>query len=337
MRSIVAVVCLVGVICSAGCGEKSFPTQPDGGTLLNPSSGSPVVTFRASATSVGVLRVDAVSGTMTVLASGGDFSEPSGVVFAPNGDLYVVDEDAFLTKTGKGGAIFCISSATGECTTVFRDSCFSTPLALAVAPSGDIYFTCFIEDSHRHGLVRLSPTTGAVSVLASGLGVGWYGVAIGTSGVVYATVNNYPESSGGVLRVNPSSGAVDTVTWGGSLTSPAGLALDAAGNLIVTNIPDPSNANSPGQVFRVNAVTGVQALLSAGKDLWEPYGVAVARNGDILVYDGGKGSDAFGGHIVRIDSTTGAQTVLAPIGLGGPPSGIALTPLSFRQGLGNPY
>lgn len=117
-----------------------------------------------------------------------------------------------------------------------------------------------------------------------------------------------------IIRVDPATGAQTVISSGGSLLGPIGLALDAAGNILVVNYAR--------DVIRVDPVTGVQTVVSSGGFFVIPYDIAIDAAGQILVVD----TDAFGGSggIIRVDPVTGAQTAVSSGGNFQGPAGITL-------------
>jgi sugar lactone lactonase YvrE len=306
-----------------GCGK---PTEPKSGGLAI-KAGDILVTGWVGSSS-GVFSVSPATGAQSMLLSDTTFIDLSGIAISPEGDLYVADEDAFSSDTeSNGGAVFRGSRATGAKTVVFRDRNLYSPLALTVAPSGLVYFTCF-QELGGTAIVRLDPATGASSVLTSRSDNAFssYGIAVAASGHLLVAVKAQNGSRGGVLRVDAASGGVDSLTWGDSLQSPVSLAVDGDGNVIVVDMGalDGQPSASGPRLFRVSP-DGVQTVMTSGGWLVEPWGITVSQSGDILVYDDGNGFSA-PARILRIHPVTGAQSVVASLDTFSGPSGIVVVP-----------
>src|SRR5437867_10515646 len=100
-----------------------------------------------------------------------------------------------------------------------------------------------------------------------------------------------------------------------SLQSPSHAKL--AATLVLTLIAVAKIAASPfeegdilytdsfGAVIGIRPATGQRTIVASGGRLVQPFGIAVDTDGDILVSDTGSLA------IIRIDSLTGSQTVIA--------------------------
>jgi len=98
-------------------------------------------------------------------------------------------------------------------------------------------------------------------------------------------------------------------------------------------IADESPAGGSGAIIRVDPVTGAQISISSATFpsgagfLGNPQDIVIDANGDLLVADfsGPSGFlNGIGGGVIRIDPTTGAQTVVSSGGLFGSPRAIAI-------------
>jgi hypothetical protein len=128
----------------------------------------------------------------------------------------------------------------------------------------------------------------------------------------------FPPTAGGgaVLRVDPVDGmralvADDSTPPGEPFASPAGIALEADGQVVVAEA-DPLGRG--GRVIRIDPMSGLRTIVSdnaspaGGPSFSTPRGIAVEADGNILVSD----LDAFpGGGVIRVDPATGTRTVLS--------------------------
>ncbi|MBK6311561.1 MAG: hypothetical protein IPF42_13665 [Candidatus Microthrix sp.] len=209
------------------------------------------------------------------------FAYPAGVAVAPNGTVYVTDDD--------NNRIRAVNPATGAVTTLagsgtagFADgpsntAQFDNPFGVTVAPNGTIY----VGDSSNHRIRAINPTTGQVTTLAGSGTAGFAdgpsntaqfdnpsGVAVAPGGTVYVADRNNHR----IRAINPTTGAVTTL----------------AGSTI-------GFADGPGNTAQFNY----------------PFGVAVAPGGTVYVADRNN-------HRIRaINPTTGAVTTLAGSGTAG--------------------
>ncbi len=106
-----------------------------------------------------------------------------------------------------------------------------------------------------------------------------------------------------VLRIDPGSGAQEIVSQAGLLTQPVGVALDAAGRILVSD----SESGTGGAVLRIDPATGGQTQLSTGfTALWD---LDVEESGSMLVTD--LGSSTAIDTVFRIGAAGGAPTVVS--------------------------
>ena len=102
-----------------------------------------------------------------------------------------------------------------------------------------------------------------------------------------------------LIQVTPS-GVQTLISSGGLLAAPAGVAIDASGDFIVTDLTNDS-------IVRVTP-SGVQTLISSGGLLAAPAGVAIDASGDFIV------TDLTNDSIVRV-TPSGVQTLISSGGL----------------------
>ncbi len=122
------------------------------------------------------------------------------------------------------------------------------------------------------------------------------GGVVSGGGTVYVV-----QIDGRVVSVDPTTGAQTLVSSGAVVGSGYGLALDEATNELFV-------ADWSGRVYQVDIATGTETLLASGGLLAGTWGIAVEASGDIVTANR-HGS----GGVVRIDRTTGAQSLVASI------------------------
>src|SRR3989454_12424420 len=93
-RALLAVVASALVVSGCNAGTGSVPAAP-GGTIL-------VADEAAFGGLGGVIRVNPATGAQTVVSSGVNFVEPTGIAIAANGDILVADPSAFGGGGGGG-------------------------------------------------------------------------------------------------------------------------------------------------------------------------------------------------------------------------------------------
>ena len=278
---------------------------------------------------VAVLAGDGVPGTGDGIGTRARFSEPFGIVAAPDGTIFVADAGHahVIRRIAPDGRVSTLAGGT-----------FSTPSGLALSSDG----TLFVADTGNHAIRRIAPD-GSVSTLA-GDGTPGYadgpahqarfngpiGIAIAPSGdiVVADTYNDRIRVIDGdgmvtTLAGSGQPGSSDGVAGSASFDTPTGLAFDAQGILYVADTGNDV-------VRRVDAngqVTTPTWAHEAG--LFRPLGLAAGPDHELYVADEG-------GRIVAIRTNGEMTRTLAGGGVGfrdGPgaiaqfrrPSGIALS------------
>jgi sugar lactone lactonase YvrE len=266
----------------------------------------------------GILRVVAGNGICGYSGDGGpatgaSLKVPSGVAVDAAGNLYIADRDnhrvrrvtaAGTITTAAGNGVYGFSGDGGLATS----ASLGYPTGVALDAAGNLY----IADTDNHRIRMVSPS-GIMGTVAGG-GSSWpgdggpatsaslsvAGVAVDSAGNLY--IADYANCR--IRKVTPS-GTITTVagngSWGfsgdggpatnGSLSGPAGLAVDAAGNLYVAD----TNNNrmrkvTPSGIISTVAGNGIQGFSGDGgpatsASLYQPVGVAVDATGNLYIAD----------------------------------------------------
>jgi sugar lactone lactonase YvrE len=263
---------------------------------------------------VAVLAGDGVPGTSDGIGTRARFSEPFGIVAAPDGTIFVADAGHahLIRRVAPDGRVSTVAGgARGFSDGVGSSAAFSTPSGLALAPDGTLY----VADTGNHAIRRITPD-GSVSTLAGDGSPGYadgpahqarfngpIGVAVAPDGRIFVT-DTYNDrirviDVNGIVTTLAGSGqpgADDGVADSASFDTPAGLAFDAIGILYVADIGS--------GVVRVVDVNGrvTTPAWAHGDGFFRPLGLAVGPDGELYVADEG-------GRIVAIRSDGTIRTI----------------------------
>lgn len=304
MRRAVAVLLVLLVTVAAGAAYVWQRLQPQRIPPLERN-------WRAT---VAVLAGDGVPGTIDGTALRARFSEPFGIVAAPDGTILVADAGSahLIRRISPIGDVSTVAGgARGFADGAGARAAFSTPSGLALARDGSLY----VADTGNHAIRRITPD-GVVSTLA-GDGTPGYadgpppdarfngpiGIAAAPDGRVIVT-DTYNDrirviEADGTVRTLAGSGrpgADDGVADEASFDTPTGLAVDARGMLYV--------ADTGNGIVRVVDRDGrvTTPPWAHGAGFFHPLGIAVGSDGELYVADEG-------GRIVAINSDGGIRTL----------------------------
>jgi len=154
------------------------------------------------------------------------------------------------------------------------------PLAVAVAPHGDI----FVADAFGP-IFRVNPRSGAQSLISSGgylqrpQGLAVRGNDIYVTDVATSDMNF---GVGRIIRIDMQSGQQSILSEAGILVGPVGITVESDGNLFVGDpytINPESTDQFDGGIIRIDKNTGAQKLIARGSNNFvNPRGVAVVQN-----------------------------------------------------------
>jgi sugar lactone lactonase YvrE len=292
-----------------------------------------VTTFAGSVSQSGE-QVDGLGNTAS-------FFGAEGVAIDGAGNVYVADKNeirkitpAGVVTTLAGSGNFGFADGTGSAAS------FQLPTGVAVDAAGDVY----VADTINCDIRKITPA-GVVTTLAGSGGGGFadgagaaasffypQGVAVDKEGTVYVadTDNNKirkitPAGVVTTLAGSGNFGALDGTGSAASFSEPSGVAVDAAGNVYV------SDSNEIRKITPAGVVTTLAGSMAGGSTdgtgaaatFYNTQGVAVDTLGNVFVADGSN-------NIRKITDEGVVTTVI------GNSSNLVLLPGSLPGSLGKP-
>ncbi|MDB5350556.1 MAG: regulatory domain of in-like proprotein convertase [Planctomycetota bacterium] len=290
-----------------------------------------------------ILRYDPVSGKLLgtfIAPDSGGLLLPEGIVFGPDGNLYVASADPVLDAQGNRipglrGAfdkILRYDGKTGQFLDIFvaaTTGLLRQAMGITFGPEGDLYVANYTNDK----VLRFSGSAGAylsdyVAGRSGGLR-GPTGIVFDAQGYLYVgstfgslATTPVPDAPDSILRYQPLTGKFDKifVTAGqNGLDGPTALAFDSNGDLYVTSdallqsfiTPQvSSNSSQDNRVLKFKGGTGATlgAFVARGAgELQGPSGLAFDGSGNLIVVSRDNNLllkfDTTGTFLGRLDST----------------------------------
>ena len=329
---------------SDGVGTAASFNQPSG-VAVN-SSGYVYVADTANnkirkVTPAGVVTTLAGTGTagsVDGLGSLASFNAPGDVAVDASSTVYVADcNNNTIRKVTPVGVVTTLagSGSAGSTDGTGTAASFRNPTGLAVDASGNVYVT----DTDNNKIRKVTPagvvttlagsgSSGAMDGTGTAASFNWpTGPAMDVSGNVYVAdaQNNEirkitPAGVVTTLAGSTSSGWLDGQGTAAGFTDPAGVAVDASGNIYVADAgngeirkisPTGTVSTLAGSVFNNSGSTNGSG---ADASFWGPAGVAVDASGNVYVADSGNNE-------IRKVSPAGAVITLAGSGSQGSADG----------------
>ena len=255
------------------------------------------------------------SGSADGVGAAASFYFPNGLAIDGQGNLYVSDtQNVTIRKVTSDGVVTTVAGQVGAVGSVdgpARSAKFSSPQGVAVDTKGNLY----VADARNNTIRKITPG-GIVSTMAGQTGKCGYADGVGSAAqfcnpgplIVDGTGNLYvvdsyfhtirkvtPDSAVSTLAGSPGyKGAEDGAGSAAHFCSPAGLAFDNTGNLLVS---DQGCYGSTNVVIRKVTPTGVVTTIAGNNGaafvgqtaataaFVGPEGLAMDASGNIFVAD----------------------------------------------------
>ncbi len=216
------------------------------------------------------------------------------------GDVLVVDSQATdgSPRADRARGLIRVNPDTGAQTVVSAGQLLTTPLGVAVEPTGHVVIADAGAFGGNGGVIRVDRITGAQTKVSSdGFFENPTDLVVLADGTIVVADSNNPGTAGRLVKVNPANGQQSLVTAPGAVKQPIGVALEANGSLVVLDV-----GVAPAVVVRL-AANGNLSNVAGGTIAASAFGIAVAPDRGILltVRDGPSGA------VLRIDPNDGSQ------------------------------
>lgn len=235
-----------------GTGEDASFNRPSGvavdanGNVYVADAGNSLI---REVSPVGVVTTIAggdTTGAVNGPGSSATFNYPTGLALDASGNLYVADAgNNVIRLISKAGVVSTFAGSITDTTALFNN-----PTGVALDANNNVYVAGYINNNilqiNQAGAINIFAGTGAPGALNGPAASATFyypsGVAVDATGNIYVAdeVNNLirkiaVNGTVSTLAGNGTAGAADSTGTAASFNGPAGLAVDAAGNVYVAD------------------------------------------------------------------------------------------------------
>ena len=270
---------IAGLACALGVAAIAGPSSSQGAPVFW-ASGDIIV---ADESDHQVEAVNPETGAKSTVSTGGNLVFPFGIAFDGDGNMLVVDRDAFFSD--KGGVIR-IDQVTGAQTVVSNNAIsdaaggeklFTEPVAID-RKGNNAYVTDYGGKLRR--VVKVNLTTGKQSLLSGGKNIGDpLGIDTGLSNALVADAGSSKSDlrlSGGLIQVDLDSGKQKVIAGKHDFPDLVDLADVDSESKHSAVVIDSGAFNYTGAMFRVDLDTGKAKTIFKSSGV-VPAGLAVAN------------------------------------------------------------
>jgi sugar lactone lactonase YvrE len=312
------------------------------GLIFIADSGNNAIRAMTASGFVSTLAASASGGSIDGIALSSRFNSPQSVAADASGNLYVADaQNSTIRKITLTGSVSVLAGTTGMAGSADgsgTNALFASPQGVAVDGAGNV----FVADT-GNATIRKITSAGLVTTIAGAAGNPGNADGVGTNsqffaptGVAVDNANNIYVADtfnhtirriapGGVVSTLAGSagtfGSADGATINARFNCPAGIAVQAGGNIFVTDF----NNHTLRQVTPSGAVTtlagwagmwGSADGANNGASFFGPSSLSVDASTNIYVAD-------LGNNIIRKVSPSGTNWIVSTIGGNAASSGSA--------------